>query len=503
LGINWELLSFGHFLKYCRFGAMHWLNKKTQFAFVIFVLLLCYFPLCHKIDSYCVQLWDESRNASNAVEMYHNHHWLVRYFEGRPDDWELKPPFLIWCQVLSFKLFGFNELALRMPTMIFTMGTVLFLINIGFRVSRSIYPGSLAAMVLVSNMGYVGEHIGRTGDHDAALIFFTTLFLFHFYQYLQQPKNKYLVLWSMALFLGWFTKSVAIFMVLPGCLVWVIYQHKLKALLTGKKFWIGALAVILLILGYYAAREMQTPGYFKMVWMNEIFGRYFGVSKEYEFHNQGFWFYVKGLINGRFEPWFAIAILAFAYLFKNKNMPERLFLKYLFVVGGLFLVVISAGTKNFWYDGPLFPIAALIIGLSVYRFVINLKNVGIKFGVGITFCCLFLSGYSQTYNLAQTPDFNKDVDWRNLAYYLRDNNQHIPRHLTIVHNSYFSPYYLYVAREKQKGNTIIFTKLLELKIGDSFLCIDKTLKHQLDSIYKIEIIDTARTCVLGKVLAKK
>src|SRR5688572_15039809 len=99
----------------------------VKIAAVILTLLLCYFPLCHHINAYCIQSWDESRNAVNAIEMLHNHNWLTRYFNNEPDMWELKPPFLIWCQVLSFKLFGLSEITVRLPSMIFSMGTVLLL----------------------------------------------------------------------------------------------------------------------------------------------------------------------------------------------------------------------------------------------------------------------------------------------------------------------------------------------------------------------------------------
>ncbi|UOQ78563.1 hypothetical protein MUN84_08455 [Hymenobacter sp. 5516J-16] len=63
-----------------------------------------------------IYLWDESRVAVNAAEMALNNNWLVAHFEGQPDLWNTKPPLLLWLQVLSIKLFGFNEVAIRLPT---------------------------------------------------------------------------------------------------------------------------------------------------------------------------------------------------------------------------------------------------------------------------------------------------------------------------------------------------------------------------------------------------
>src|SRR6266536_2456145 len=123
------------------------LNKKWGLiASIAITLILCYFPLCHRITSHCIQLWDESRNVTNAIEMLNNHKWFTRYFENKPDTWELKPPFLVWCQALSFKIFGFNELAARFPSMFFSMSTILLLIWMGYKLSGEIGSGILASL---------------------------------------------------------------------------------------------------------------------------------------------------------------------------------------------------------------------------------------------------------------------------------------------------------------------------------------------------------------------
>jgi len=166
-------------------------KKWISLAVILITLVICYFPLCHRIDVFCIQLWDEGRNVANAVEMFNNHHWFTRYFEGKPDMWELKPPLLVWFQVLSLKLFGFNELAARIPSMIFSMGTVLLLFWICIQVTGNAIAGGISAVILVSCNGYIGEHVARFGEHDVLLSFFTTALVYFWYLFIKSGSYRY------------------------------------------------------------------------------------------------------------------------------------------------------------------------------------------------------------------------------------------------------------------------------------------------------------------------
>ena len=85
--------------------------------FLILAALL-YTPLFSFIDLQPIRLWDESRLAINASEMSENGNYFIPTFEGSPDYWNTKPPFLIWCQVFFIKILGVNELSIRLPSSI-------------------------------------------------------------------------------------------------------------------------------------------------------------------------------------------------------------------------------------------------------------------------------------------------------------------------------------------------------------------------------------------------
>ena len=92
-------------------------HEFTKFSIGLFILLLVIAaPLFAHLGNMPLQMWDEARQAISALEMGSNHHWLVSYYDGKPDMADTKPPLLIWLQLLSIKLLGANELAVRFPS---------------------------------------------------------------------------------------------------------------------------------------------------------------------------------------------------------------------------------------------------------------------------------------------------------------------------------------------------------------------------------------------------
>src|SRR5262245_6165309 len=96
--------------------------------------VLVYYPVFGFLDMLPIRIWDESRLAANAFEMYFNHDYIVTRYGGLPDLWSTKPPLMIWLQVLCMHFVGFNEIAVRLPSAIST-----FVICIAFMVISQRY----------------------------------------------------------------------------------------------------------------------------------------------------------------------------------------------------------------------------------------------------------------------------------------------------------------------------------------------------------------------------
>lgn len=336
--------------------------------YLIWASLACiaYFPLFLHLDSTTLSIFDEARRACNAVEMTQNGNLLVTHFEGEPDMWGTKPPFLIWMQAGLMKLVGFNELAVRLPAAMAGLAMVFFLFFFGSRVLKSTTMGVFSLLVLVTTNGFISDHVTRTGDFDALLCLWLTLYLLTFFRFVHaetpSEQKRFLYLTALFVFLAVFTKGIAGFFFLPGLFLFVLISKQLMALLKNKHFWIASTSAIVAISGFYVLREHYNPGYLEAVWNNEVGGRY---QNALEGNGKPVWFYIKRIIEKNFSFWLlAVPLGLITAYFGSKK--ERSLGLLLFINAVVFLLIISnAETKHYWYNAPVFPSLALLSGIGI------------------------------------------------------------------------------------------------------------------------------------------
>jgi 4-amino-4-deoxy-L-arabinose transferase-like glycosyltransferase len=340
------------------------LNEKKRIIEIVVVLLLSCFPIFYRLDALAIRQWDEARNAVSALEMSQNHAYWVRYFNGVPDEVDTKPPLLIWLQVLSFKLLGMNELAIRLPSALSALATALFLI-IFLNRQNSRLSGYLVVLILVSSPGYIDRHMARTGDHDALLVLFTTLIVFQYYQFLigNGNGNRSLLVITALFFLGFLTKGIAVFMILPGLLLATFLFGLHRKLFLNRMVYCSIAIIAILCLSYYLLREQLQPGYIKAVWSGELLPRYVNRSKD--FLDESFWYYLHNLAKERFSYWIYLLIPSTVLLPLWFRKIKHSLPVYLLIHMLTYLFIISAGSKNLWYDGPLFPLLAAFTAIFI------------------------------------------------------------------------------------------------------------------------------------------
>lgn len=96
-------------------------------------------------------------------------HWLVTYFKGQPDMWNTKPPFIIWLDVLSLRLFGYSETAFCLPTIVASVAIAGLVYAFVCRQLKSLWGALFAVVILITATGYNEQHGARTGDYDTVL----------------------------------------------------------------------------------------------------------------------------------------------------------------------------------------------------------------------------------------------------------------------------------------------------------------------------------------------
>lgn len=441
-------------------------------------LLVCYFTLGHHLGNRTIELWDESRNVANTLEMLDNGNLITRHFNGKPDMWELKPPFVIWCQAVSVKILGYSEIAIRFPSLLFSFGTLLLLFFMSRKITGQVWAGALASLILVSSIGYVGEHVARSGDHDVVLVFFTTSLLFCFYLFMEQGSRKYLILTCVSLFFVWFTKSIAGLVFIPSLIAWAAFNKKFFLLIRNPGVWAGLGIVVLLAGFYYFKREQQSPGYIKALWNEELFGRYNGAQQNNANTLPGFFYYLQGMAELRFNYFLIPLALVALIVVGVKRFPQRRLLLFLLLQWVWFLTIISGGAKNFWYDAPLYPIAAFIIGLSTCILISRIKNKILVTIASLSIAGLLVLPFTEALEYAQRQqDPSNEIN--NLCHYLRDRKFRQHSQVKVVPSAFETPLFLYLKQQKLKQVSVQIIEPSQLKQNDTLLIGKQAL---IDSI---------------------
>lgn len=156
---------------------------------------------------------------------------IVTTFEGVADACCVKPPVLIWLQALSIKVFGTNEIGIRLPSALAGLFTGLMIFFFLQRYLKSNLAGIFAFLILISINGYVNRHVTRTGDYDALLTLFTTGYCLLFFTWIETNNRRYLYPFFLFVTLAVLTKSVAGLLIAPALLIYAIYRRKLIPLL--------------------------------------------------------------------------------------------------------------------------------------------------------------------------------------------------------------------------------------------------------------------------------
>jgi len=439
----------------------------------ILILLLASIPIFQHLGSLPIRLYDEARLASNAYEMYHSGFSFITTSGGDPDMWNTKPPLLIWLQVLSMKVAGVNETGLRLPSAFAAFFTCVLLLLLAVRYMKNFWLGFIWVLVLITSSGYFDYHAVRFAEYDALLTFFLTLGAFTFFLFLETSKKKYVYLFFMAMALAVLTKSAAALMILPGFFIYAAIKKKLLFLLKNRDFYIGLLIFLILAGGYYILREIYNPGYLMAVWQNEFGGRFLETIEGYSYN---FWYYYENLIStnvcmvgNRFKQW--ILLIPCGVLVGMCSKDARIKNLTLFstvVAVTYFLVISSAQTKCFWYDLPLYPFFAIIVGVFihfVFTFLKEEKRIShyLKFNIVpyIFLFLIFIMPYKEIVNRTYKPkEYPQQEEVYRINYFIRDifrgNRQW--DNFSVIYDGYAGDLWFYIHILNEKGKNITITR---------------------------------------------
>jgi hypothetical protein len=207
-------------------------------------------------------------------------------------------------------------------------------------------------------------------------------------------------------------------LIVPGLIVYTFYKKQIKTSLKDTRIWRGISFSLIIISGFYIARELTEPGYLKAVWHNELFPRYLNQSDRYQYNQTDFWYYYNELKNWQFAYWFPFIIPSFIISISCYERNLRNLVIFFSIQIIFFYVIISKGSSNVWYDLLLIPLFAIIIGMAIYKVfeLIYLKLNLNKLKVTLIFLGLFTYIFFDPYQKIIQKDLNNDETSAQVMY---------------------------------------------------------------------------------------
>lgn len=184
--------------------------------------------------------WDEINFAESSREMILSHNFLQvqidfhSFFE--------KPPFFLWLQVLSYKIWGINEFSARFPNALFGIFSMLFIYSLALKN----YSKEIARWWVVLYMGSFLPHFYfRTGIIDPVFNFFIYSALLTFFFNYDKKNWKNILFSGVLIGLAVLTKGpVAILIAGSTILLFAIFKKKLSPIFLKNAFLFGVTGII-------------------------------------------------------------------------------------------------------------------------------------------------------------------------------------------------------------------------------------------------------------------
>lgn len=212
----------------------------------------------------------EARYAEIARVMLATGNWLTPQLEVGVPFWA-KPPLYAWLTAGSFKLFGINEFAARLPHFLCGLASLALVWQLAASfLNRKI--GQLSLLVLASTLVFfVASGAVMT---DMVLLLCTTLSMSAFWFAIKHDSTAWSFVFFAGLGLGLLAKGpIAVVLIALPLLLWAIEYRQFSAL--AKLRWLSGIALILVIaLPWYLLAESQTPGFLNYFIVGEHFMRF-------------------------------------------------------------------------------------------------------------------------------------------------------------------------------------------------------------------------------------
>lgn len=315
-------------------------------------MLLVVVSFGYGLSSYPLLDPDEGRNGEIAREMAESNDYILPRLNGLP--YLDKPVLFFGTAALSIEIFGVNELAVRLPSLMFT---VLTLLAVGFFAKRRF--GTRGGLIAAAVTGSMPLTLGfaRTVIFDAALAFFVVVAILALFEACESDSADSAYWWTVgawtAVALGVLTKGpVAVALPLMVGLPYAFWRRRARRTLN----LVSALTFFAILLPWLLAMSNRVPGFLEYAIVAETWER---LTTDEMGRTGPLWYYIPILIAGAL-PWSLGAAAHTIRMIRERTWDNAFVLATLWIVAPLVFFSLSQ-SKRPQYLLPVMPAIGLLI----------------------------------------------------------------------------------------------------------------------------------------------
>lgn len=223
--------------------------------------------------NYFVPLMDstEARYGEIAREMLWLHNWVtLMHNYGQP--FLAKPPLSTWLSACSMSLFGINEFAARLPSLLLSLATLGLIWGLAKKQSGS--KAAIISFCILAGSMYFFLNAGAVMT-DASLVFCLTLGFVAFWYTLKSQSTRWAYLFFSALGFGLLAKGpLSTVLIAMPILAFVALRNEWKNLWLQFPWGKGCLLTLAIALPWYLLAEIRTPGFLNYFIIGEHINRF-------------------------------------------------------------------------------------------------------------------------------------------------------------------------------------------------------------------------------------